>query len=214
MSIEGHPGIGLGQPTGVSGRPGAAPGLARLATALLFGAPGLILIIAGVVLLALPSDKGLHAQAAQARQQVIDIVNQPITHLARVGQYLEVSPGWFHPGALEPDFNTVDIRQTQEFPYDQTQFVTSDVNPTEMFRSKEIEFNAMTKIFYVDRSLPKKRLSEAEMLKINSLYRVIGHDQQVSTARWEMIAGLFGAACFLILALVLQLRRPDPEIAR
>jgi hypothetical protein len=32
----------------------------------------------------------------------------------------------------------------------------------------------MTKYFYIDRSLPKKKLTEAEMLEINKLYRVIG----------------------------------------
>ena len=32
----------------------------------------------------------------------------------------------------------------------------------------------MTKIFYQDRSLPKKRLTEEEMLEINRLYRIIG----------------------------------------
>ena len=35
----------------------------------------------------------------------------------------------------------------------------------------------MTKYFYTDRSVPKKRLTEAEMLEINKLYRVIGHYQ-------------------------------------
>ena len=33
----------------------------------------------------------------------------------------------------------------------------------------------MTKIFYIDRSLPKKKLTEAEMVEINRLYRVIGN---------------------------------------
>ena len=33
----------------------------------------------------------------------------------------------------------------------------------------------MTKYFYTDRLLPKKKLTEAEMLQINDLYRVIGH---------------------------------------
>jgi hypothetical protein len=32
----------------------------------------------------------------------------------------------------------------------------------------------MTKYFYLDRTLPKKKLTEAEMLEINKLYRVIG----------------------------------------
>jgi hypothetical protein len=32
----------------------------------------------------------------------------------------------------------------------------------------------MTKFFYVDRSVPKKKLTEDEMLEINRLYRIIG----------------------------------------
>ena len=35
----------------------------------------------------------------------------------------------------------------------------------------------MTKLFYTNRDFPKKKLSEAEMLQINSLYRTIGHCQ-------------------------------------
>ena len=32
----------------------------------------------------------------------------------------------------------------------------------------------MTKYFYTDRTLPKKKLSETELLEINRLYRIIG----------------------------------------
>ena len=35
----------------------------------------------------------------------------------------------------------------------------------------------MTKYFYTDRSVPKKKLTEEEMLEINRLYRIIGQDQ-------------------------------------
>ena len=42
----------------------------------------------------------------------------------------------------------------------------------------DLEFNPMTKYFYTDRSLPKKKLTEAEMLEINRLYRIIGRDEQ------------------------------------
>ena len=44
----------------------------------------------------------------------------------------------------------------------------------EVFRGPELEFNPMTKYFYTDRSVPKKKLTEAEMLQFNDLYRVIG----------------------------------------
>jgi hypothetical protein len=89
---------------------------------------------------------------------------------------MEVShyPAWFHDGAITPDFNTVDIRQTQEFPYTNAPYVICDLVPGVAFIGKELEFNSMTKYFYTNRSLPKHRLSEANMEEINKLYRVIG----------------------------------------
>lgn len=53
-----------------------------------------------------------------------------------------------------------------------------------MFIGSELEFNKMTKYFYVDRTLPKKRLSDAEMVEINSLYRVIGRDKPAIFMQW------------------------------
>jgi hypothetical protein len=104
------------------------------------------------------------------------IVNRPVTAYVetedlRVAVY---SPGWFHPGAIKPNFNTVDVRQSQELAYAKSQYVTSDLNPGVVFRGQDLEFNAMTKYFYLNRSLPKRRLTEAEMIEINQLYRVIG----------------------------------------
>ncbi len=112
--------------------------------------------------------------------QVEHIVNQPITHLRRTpGMDVSIySPGWFHPGAEMPDFDTVDVRKTQQLDYLGHKYVTSDLNPGEAFLGDELEFNSMTKYFYTDRSLPKKKLTEAEMLQINDLYRVIGRCNQ------------------------------------
>jgi hypothetical protein len=119
----------------------------------------------------------LKAQKNDAIFKVQDIVNQPITHLKRtadMGNIAYYDQGWFHPGAVTPDFDHVDIRKTQELVYEGKQYVTSDMNPGEVFLGSELEFNSMTKYFYTDRSLPKKKLTEAEMLQINDLYRVIG----------------------------------------
>jgi hypothetical protein len=113
--------------------------------------------------------------------QVQHIVNQPVTQLKRTPNMVDVafySPGWFHEGAIKPDFNTVDVRTTQQFDYDGHQYVTSDVNPSAVFIGHELEFNSMTKYFYTDRLVPKKKLTEAEMLEINRLYRIIGHCEQ------------------------------------
>jgi len=119
-------------------------------------------------------------QLGDAIFQVQHIVNQPVTQLKRtpdmrVGFY---SPGWFHPGAIKPDFNTVDVRTTQKFDYEGDKYVTSDLNPGVVFLGHELEFNPMTKYFITDRLVPKKKLTEAEMLEINRLYRIIGHCEQ------------------------------------
>lgn len=145
----------------------------------------------------------LDADAARAKDEVIAIVNQPIEHLPRTSQAAVSSPGWFHPGAIKPDFNTVDIRATQQLIYENDSYVTSDLNPNEMFLGRQLEFNAMTKYFYVDRTLPKARLSEAQMLEVNRLYRIIGRDEQAHAERGQQLALLSLLAVVLIAALVL-----------
>ena len=127
----------------------------------------------------LPNRTGDSASAkaamADAIARVKAIVNQPVRELGRRPE-MEVAfyPGWFHPGAIEPDYKTVDVRATQQLDYEAHPYVCSDSNPQVVFIGPELEFNSMTKFFYVDRSVPKKKLTEAEMLEINRLYRIIG----------------------------------------
>jgi hypothetical protein len=128
----------------------------------------------------------LHAQGTPGAQasadleaavaQVKEIVNQPVTRVAMTSpdQAALFQPGWFHPGAIVPDFDHVDVRASQDCPYGKWPYVTSDVTPGFMFPGPELSFNAMTKWFYTDRTLPKKKLSEQELLQINDLYRTIG----------------------------------------
>lgn len=108
------------------------------------------------------------------------IVNQPVTGLPRTPDMRVAicSPGWFHPGAERPDFEKVDIRSTQQLDYDKDEYVASDLDPDTVYIGHELEFNPMTKFFYTDRSVPKKKLTEAEMLEINRLYRIIGQDEK------------------------------------
>lgn len=117
-----------------------------------------------------------------AIRRVKDIVNQPVTQLPRK-PYMHVAEsgpgGWFHPGAETPIFNSVDVRATQAFPYAKYDYVTSDLNPNVVFLGRELEFNSETKYFYTDRSVPKKKLTEAEMLEINQQYRIIGRCEQL-----------------------------------
>jgi hypothetical protein len=124
----------------------------------------------------------IKAQMQDAIAHVEAIVNQPVTQLPRTPDMTDVSeysPGWFHPGALRPDFDNVDVRATQQFTYDAHEYATSDLNPGVVFIGKELEFNAMTKFFYTDRSLPKKKLTGEEMDMINQFYRVIGRCQKL-----------------------------------
>lgn len=166
------------------------PPVFRSEAALTIGVLALILVIVGAGLWMLPESRRLSTDAAQARQHVIEIVNRPVNHWPRSQQAGVFSPGWFHPGAVKQDFNTVDVRATQQFPYDTYSYVTSDLNPSEMFAGRDLEFNTMTKAFYLDRTLPKRRLSEAEMLEINRLYRIIGQAERASALRWTILAGL------------------------
>ncbi len=182
------------------------------------------------------------ADTASREQQIVDItskmnaailrvqqiVNQPVTELRRTPD-MQVAryPFWFHPGAAEPNFNKVDVRQTQEFPYSRFEYVTSDANPGAVFPGSELEFNSMTKYFYTNRSLPKKKLSEAEMLEINQLYRVIGlyklqlanleissrdESQPAAIQRWifthKLIAGGAVVALLVLLILLRRMRAP------
>ena len=119
----------------------------------LFGVSCPLLAVAIALFWTLAGIGKLSAERAQAERRVTEIVNQPITHLPRSGPVALFSPGWFHSGAAKPDLNTVDVRATQEFPY--SGYVSSDVNPAEMFIGSELEFNAMAKYFYVDRRYPR-----------------------------------------------------------
>jgi hypothetical protein len=119
-------------------------------------------------------------ELGDAMARVREIVNRPVASHARTAD-MDVavySPGWFHEGALRPDFNTVDVRASQELTYGGHQWVSSDLNPDVAFVGSELEFNSMTKYFYTDRSVPKRRLTEDEMQEINRLYRIIGNDEK------------------------------------
>lgn len=125
----------------------------------------------------IPENADAKAVMDDAIARVKAIVNQPVRSVpfTRDMQNVGTSQYWFHQGAEKPDYDNADIRKTQDCAnYAKYDYVTSDLNPGIVFPGKEVEFNSMTKYFYTDRSLPKKKLSEAEMLEINRLYRIIG----------------------------------------
>jgi hypothetical protein len=127
----------------------------------------------------------IKSELADAIARVKEIVNQPVEGVARKPgmSVATASPGWFRPGAEKPDFYKVDIRNTQQFPYEQYEYVTSDPNPNIVYSGPELEFNPMTNYFYTDRTTPKKKLNESEMLEINRLYRIIGQDEDQLAGR-------------------------------
>lgn len=103
------------------------------------------------------------------------IVNEKVRSYRRTNS-MEVStfaPGWFHEGAITPKFETVDVRTTQDLSAYKSGYVTSDLNPGVVWRAEDLEFNPMTKFFYEDRTIPKKRLTQSEMEEINRLYRIV-----------------------------------------
>lgn len=119
----------------------------------------------------------INAEMNDAIGKVKVIVNQRVGALKRVPvmKVSKFTDGWFHQGATKPNFSVVDVRATQDTtPYAKITYVTSDLNPGYVFLGSQLEFNSMTKYFYTDYSLPKKKLTEAEMLEINRLYRIIG----------------------------------------
>ena len=172
----------------------------------------------------------VRAELDDAVDQVKSIVNQPVASYprpanAQVGVY---SPGWFHQGAVKPDFNHVDVRASQVFQYDRYTFVTSNLNPGLMFSSQDCEFNSMTKWAYTDRTLPKKRLTDAEMVEVNRLYRIIGadvdklaptpqgavieglpviHSAATSSDSWTDYAPYAGGALAVLLVIILLVRK-------
>jgi hypothetical protein len=118
------------------------------------------------------------AEMETAIHQVEKIVNQtvPAYRVAPGMHYSVFKPGWFHEGATKPDFNHVDVRASRETAnYEQHEYVTSDLNPGLVWHGRDLEFNANTKYFYTNRTFPKKKLTDAEMLEINRLYRIIGN---------------------------------------
>ena len=132
--------------------------------------------VPGDVLPASEQISKLENQRQSAVNRIKSLVNRPVKPLKRTDR-MKVSTydnGWFHEGAQIPDFNNVDVRKTQELSYDDYEYVTSNLNAGVVFVGRELEFNSMIKYFYVDRTVPKKKLSESEMVEINRLYRVIG----------------------------------------
>jgi len=122
----------------------------------------------------------LEAQLKDAVDHVNVIVNQPVPYVPRTqenwSQCSYFPDAWFHPGAATPDFANADVRKTQETSnYEGYAYASSVFTPDRAYISSEIAFNSQTKMFYQDRTVPKKKLTDDEMLEINRLYRIIAN---------------------------------------
>jgi hypothetical protein len=119
----------------------------------------------------------LKGQLNDAVAKVRTIINQPVPFVEATPQ-MGLGYGFFHEGAQRPDFNTVDVRQSQQDVYDSYTLISWEGNRDKAWVGTDIEFNPMTKMFYEDRSLPKKKLTSDEMIEIDRLYRIIGQCEQ------------------------------------
>jgi len=111
----------------------------------------------------------------QAELRIQAIVNQPIppmerTRTMRVWTYPR---HWYDGGPIRPNFAMADIRTTQKAMYDEYEYVRSESNADWIYRGRDLEYNALTRYFYNDMTLPKKKLSETEMVEINTHFRTI-----------------------------------------
>jgi hypothetical protein len=124
-----------------------------------------------------PEDKVAKAQKdlRDAIEKVKGIVNQPVAMVPRnFRMKVEALDSFFPDPATKPDFNTVDIKTTRRKDYDQFEFVCLKSNPTVVWVGKTLEFNPMTRYFYDDLSVPKKKLTDDDMDEIDRLYKIIG----------------------------------------
>ncbi len=131
----------------------------------------------------------LKAELRATLQQVREIVNQPVTQVPiSDGMAVEHFPFWFHDGAGMPNFDDDDVRTSQSranYSSPRYEYATSPLNSGIAFPLSEMAFNGATKIFYRDRTIPKKMLTEEELLEINRLYRIIGRDLRLLRALGE-----------------------------
>src|SRR3954469_6853193 len=85
----------------------------------------------------------IKAEMDVAIGQVEKIVNQtvPAYHRTKGMHVSEFKPGWFHPGAIKPDFNHVDVRTTRETAgFEQHEYCSSDLNPGLAWKGSDLEF--------------------------------------------------------------------------
>lgn len=130
-------------------------------------------------------------QAAQTEydlttRRVQGIVNQTPPTVVPPRGSTEVYKYSYHPGAIKPDFNVADVVTGREAW--NGDFVYIDTRPGVFYLSADCEFNPQTKYFYTDRSVPKKKLTDAENQEIVQLYRILGKDETILNTLTQRLA--------------------------
>jgi hypothetical protein len=117
----------------------------------------------------------------EAVARVREIVNQPVTQLpVDVAMSIGTYNGWYGGRPPPPDFENADVRTTQDTShYQDHDYGTSPLKPGIAFKLDEVAYNSQLNFFYVDPTVPKKKLSQNELEEINGLYREIGNDLTV-----------------------------------
>ena len=116
------------------------------------------------------------AEFDRTTRQVQAIVNQTPPVVPKTAGAESYHYG-YHPGAEKPDYDAADSLQSKRELW-KGEFVNMDDAPGVFYRSSECEFNPQTKFFYLNRSLPKKKLSDAEYHELTRLYHLLGQQEK------------------------------------
>ncbi len=148
--------------------------------------PGIVALARPVLAGAAP-DKvltGLQGKAAAAARGEFDkttrkvqaIVNQTPPIVPKPADDAEVYHYSYHPGANAPDYDAENLLATREIWKGEYAYIEGV--PNVYYRSAECEFNPQTKYFYTSRTVPKKKLSDAEYGELTRLFHLLGQQQK------------------------------------
>ncbi len=116
------------------------------------------------------------AEFDKTTRQVQGIVNQTPPIVVPPPGSTEVYKYGYHPGASKPDYNNDNLIGTREIWKGEYAYI--DGVPGVFYRSADCEFNPQTKYFYLSRTVPKKRLSDAEYKELTRLYHLLGQQEK------------------------------------
>ena len=128
----------------------------------------------------------IRLKRARTEDRIRALVNQPPPNLPRTVRMRvqTTAEAWYPETTTAPDYANVDVRVTQQKDYDGKGYLANAANSGVVYFGDELEFNPVLNYYYVDRTLPKKKLTSAEMEQINALFREIAEcDQQLKSPR-------------------------------